>query len=352
MDISLETIAKAVQGEIQGDVQRKISGAASFESAAENEITFAAGSDYLSRINETGAGAVIVPMGIKNATPDLVIVKNPEVAFAKTLAALYPPDHPSPGIHPRAVIGENFSYKGEITVCANVVIGDNVSIGKNVILYPGVYLGRGVTLGDDVVIHPNVTIYRECIIGNRVVIQSGSVIGMDGFGHKPTGDGYIQTPHIGIVRIDDDVEIGAGNTIARGTLGETRIKKGARTDGLVHLGHNVVIGEHTLVIGQAGVAGSTVIGNNSILAGQVGIADHLTIGDNTIIGPKTGIAHSVGNNEIVSGSMPFMPHKLWLRTQSIIRQLPTLKKRIVALEKRVEGHQEKNRTNQEDGERK
>ncbi len=335
MEISLDTIASAVQGEIKGDSQKMISGAAPFEEATENEITFAVGSKYLNRINDTNAGAVIVPMQNQNADTNLVVVKNPEVAFAKALKVLYPPEKQTPGIHPSAVIEEDFLCKGDVSIGPLVVVADNVTLGKNVTLHPGVVLEKGVTIGDDVEIHPNVTVLRDCIIGNRVVIQAGSVIGSDGFGYKPMGEEYIQTPHIGIVRIDDDVEIGAGNTIDRGTLGDTWLKKGVKTDNLVHVAHNVTVGENVLLIGQAGIAGSATIGNNAIIAGQSGVGDHITVGDHSVVAPRTSVAQSVPSGQIVSGAIPEMPHKVWLRVQRIIRQLPELRKKVLDLEKKV-----------------
>ncbi len=336
MEISLDTIAKAVQGKIQGDLQKKISGAASFEEAAENQITFAAGSKYLKRIGDTNAGAVIVPMQVQNTDTNFIVVENPEVAFAKALKVLYPREKQTPGIHPSAVIGENLSCKGDASIGPLVSVGDSVTLGKNVILHPGVVLGKGVTIGDDVEIHPNVTVLRDCIIGNRVVIQAGSVIGSDGFAFKPTGEEYIQTPHIGIVRLDDDVEIGAGNTIDRGTLGDTWLKKGVKTDNLVHVAHNVTVGENTLLIAQVGIAGSAFIGKNAIIAGQSGVADHVTVGDHSIVSGRTGVAQSVPSGQIVSGAIPEMPHKLWLRVQRIIKQLPELRKKVLDMEKRIE----------------
>ena len=189
-------------------------------------------------------------------------------------------------------------------------------------------------MGDDVQIHPNVTIADGCRIGSRVVIQSGSVIGSDGFGYAPDGDRYFKIAHTGHVQIDDDVEIGANNTIDRGTFGCTHLQHGVKTDNLVHIAHNVVVGPHSILVAQVGISGSATLGRHVVLAGQVGVTGHLHIGDYVMAGGKAGISKSVPDGQIVSGA-PEMPHKLWLRVQRIIPRLPELRHKIKALERRL-----------------
>ena len=172
------------------------------------------------------------------------------------------------------------------------------------------------------------------MIGNRVIIHAGSVIGSDGYGFAPDGDKYYKIPQKGIVQIDDDVEIGACNTIDRATLGKTWIRQGVKTDNLVQIAHNVTVGENTLLVAQVGISGSTIIGKHAILAGQAGIAGHITIGDNVTVGPTAGVAKSVPDNQIVSGA-PAMPHRLWLRVQKIIPMLPELSKKLSEIEKKL-----------------
>ena len=225
-------------------------------------------------------------------------------------------------------IGENV----EIGPCA--VIGDRVSLGNRVRIGPGVVLGDEVEVGDDVLLHPNVTILARCRIGSRVIIHSGTVVGSDGFGFAPDGKCYHKQPHTGIVRIGDDVEIGANNTIDRATFGETRIGRGVKTDNLVQIAHNVQIGANTVVVSQVGISGSVTIGENVILAGQAGVAGHLTIGDGAVVGPRAGIAKDVPPGQVVMGA-PEMPQKRWLRVQRIIPMLPELKKRLDDIEKRL-----------------
>ena len=216
----------------------------------------------------------------------------------------------------------------------HVVVGDRVRMGNRVKVAAGTFIGDDVVLGDDVEIWPNVTILERCCIGNRVRIQAGTVIGSIGFGYVHDGQRYHPIPHLGIVQIDDDVDIGAGNTIDRATFGKTWIQGGVKTDNQVHIAHNVTVGSNTVMAAQAGVSGSVTIGQHVILAGQSGVSQHLTLGDRVIVGPQAGLAKSVPDGQTVSGS-PEMPHRRWLKVHRIIPRLPELKKQVAALEKRL-----------------
>jgi UDP-3-O-[3-hydroxymyristoyl] glucosamine N-acyltransferase len=332
MGFTLTEIADAVGGEIIGDRNKVIHRPAPFEIAGQDEITFAGSSKYIKDLVTSKAGAVIVPSSTKEAPVNLIAVENPQVAFAKAIELFYPRKATAVGISPTAIIGRNFRCGDSISVNHGVFIADNVTMGSRVTLHPGVVIAQGVTIGDEVEICPNVTILERCIIGDRVVVHAGTVIGSDGFGFAPDKEKYVKIPHAGIVRIDDDCEIGAGNTIDRGTLGETWIKRGVKTDNLVHIAHNVTIGEDTILVAQVGIAGSATIGDHVVLAGQVGVSGHLTIGNNAIIGPQSGIAKPVPDGSVVMGT-PGMPHKLWLRVQRLIPKIPELAKKISQLEK-------------------
>jgi UDP-3-O-[3-hydroxymyristoyl] glucosamine N-acyltransferase len=215
------------------------------------------------------------------------------------------------------------------------VIGNHVRIGRRASIYPGVVIGDHVSIGDDVRLYPNVTILERCRLGERVTIHAGTVIGSDGFGFAPDGDIYHKIPHDGIVQIDDDVEIGANNTIDRGTFGKTHIQCGVKTDNLVHIAHNVTVGENTVLVAQVGISGSTSLGRHVVMAGQVGVAGHIHIGDGVMIGGQSGIASDVPAGEIMSGSVA-MPHKTWLKVQRIMPRLPELKRQLVDMEKRLQ----------------
>ncbi|MFZ5569711.1 MAG: UDP-3-O-(3-hydroxymyristoyl)glucosamine N-acyltransferase [Thermodesulfobacteriota bacterium] len=330
-------IAAVVGADLQGDGRKEITGPAPFEQAGGDQITFAAQAKFLKRIPSCRAGAVLVPAAFagSEARCNLLRVKNPTAAFARVVGLFHPGEKPSRGISAGACVGRRFRCGTDPSIGHGVVISDEVVMGDRVTVHPHVFIGQRVVIGDDVEIHPNVTILADCRIGNRVIIQAGTVIGSDGFGYAPEGEAYLKIPHTGIVRIDDDVEIGAGNTIDRATMGQTWIKRGVKTDNLVHIAHNVTIGEDTLLVAQVGIAGSTTIGHHSVLAGQVGVSGHLTIGSHVTIGPQAGVAKSIEDGQIVSGS-PQMPHRQWLRVQGTLPGLPELKRKLGDLEKRLE----------------
>ncbi len=349
MKISLAKIAEKVGGEVKGDCDKTICGAAPFEKATSDDITYAGGAKFLKRVCETGAGAVIVPLNWPAVSDDplsvgtdagqrtmnYLLVENPQVAFVKVLEFFCPSSTPKQGISPNACIGKGFGSGEDISVGHFVAIGNDVNIGDRVTLCPNSVIGDNVVIGSDVRIYPNVTILDRCRIGSRVTIHSGTVIGSDGFGFAPDGKKYRKIPHTGIVQIDDDVEIGAGNTIDRATFGKTWIKSGVKTDNLVHIAHNVTVGENTVLVAQVGIAGSVTIGRNATFAGQVGVAGHLTIGNDVTVGPQAGVAKSVPDGEVVSGT-PEMPHQLWLRVQRIIPRLPEIKKKLAELERKLD----------------
>jgi UDP-3-O-[3-hydroxymyristoyl] glucosamine N-acyltransferase len=341
MKVSLSQIAGLVQGKIFGNPEVMISRVAPFEHAGDHDITVAGNAKLVKKIDGCHAAAIIVPPNIEAPGHNLLQVDNPMVAFAKVLQFYHPPTPPQDGIHPRAEIGRDFKHGPDVSIGPMVVVGDYVTLGRRVWLHAGVVIGDNVVIGNDAVIYPNVTILEGTIIGSRVIIHSGTVIGSDGFGFAPDGKSYHKLPHTGIVQIDDDVEIGANNAIDRGTFGKTHIGRGVKTDNLVHVAHNVTVGENTVLVAQVGISGSVTIGRNAILAGQAGIAGHLTIGDNATVGPQTGVGKNVPAGEIVSGGIPEMPHRLWLRVVRTIPKLPEINKRLSGLEKIVKNLQEK-----------
>lgn len=340
MELTITAIAELIQGDVVGNGDTRISGAADFDHAGPNDITFALTSAFIKRIENCLAGAIIVPFGVESSTRNLIRVKNPHPAFAKVMAYFYPATRPAAGISASAVIGDNFSCGADAMIGPFVVIGNNVVCGDRVTIYPGVVIGDDVSIGEDVVIYPQVTILDRCIIGHRVRIHAASVIGSDGFGYVPDGKGYCKVPQVGIVQIDDEVVIGAGNTIDRAAFGRTWIQRGVKTDNQVHVAHNVVVGEDTLLIAQVGIAGSVTIGKHVILAGQAGVADHVTIGDNAVLGAKTGVGKSVASGEVLFGA-PAMPHRTWLKVNREFPHLPEFKKKLDALEKRLTALEQK-----------
>lgn len=334
MEISLAKIAEIVAGEVKGDVHKRIRDVAPFDEAHSDAITLAGNPKFLKRIDATDAGAVIVPRDFQASLKNLVLVENPQVAFAKILKIFHPPLKPQAGISSKAHVGEEFTGGQDVSIAPFAAIGNNVTVGQRVNICSNVFIGDNVVIGNDVKVHPNVAILERCRVGNRVIIHAGTIVGSDGFGFAPDGETYYKIPHIGIVQIDDDVEIGALNTIDRGTFGKTWIQKGVKTDNLVHVAHNVTVGENSILVAQVGISGSVTIGKHAVLAGQAGVAGHLNIGDNVIIGPQSGVAKSVPSGEVVSGSVA-MPHRIWLKVQRILPTLPELKKRLSEVEKRL-----------------
>lgn len=341
MDRSVKEIAKMIDATISGNPGARISGVSSFEDATCHDITFACEIKYLSDLRQTQASAVIVPNTVtsdqeQNRNDDLVVLKavNPKASFFKLVSLFHPERIKAPGIHNSADIGQYVTFGKHPIVESRVFIGDHVRIGDNVHLMPGVYIGDDVCLGDNILIKPNVTVMEKTRIGNNVIIHSGTVIGSDGFGFTPNAGTHEKINHTGHVDIGNNVEIGACNTIDRGTLGMTLIGNGVKTDNLVHIAHNVKIGDNTLIVAQVGIAGSTKIGNNVIIAGKAGITGHVTIGANSIVGPFTGVYSDVPENRIVSG-IPHMPHDLWRKAVRIISRLPEMRKTLFSFEKRL-----------------
>jgi UDP-3-O-[3-hydroxymyristoyl] glucosamine N-acyltransferase len=338
MKLTVKDIAEKIHARVAGNSFTVITGVSSFDNAGASDITFAGDASFLSRLNQTRAGAVIVPddgMYEKNSHPCLLMTANPRRAFFELVAQFHPAPALKPGISPLAVIGKNCVLGKGITIAPHVVIEDEVVIKDNVQIMPHVFIGKGCVIKEHTTIKPNVTVMDGTCLGKHVIIHSGSVIGSDGYGFVQDGESHFKLSHTGHVIIGDHVEIGACNTIDRGTLGVTRIGNGVKTDNQVHIAHNVSIGDHTLVVAQVGIAGSTTIGKQTIIAGKAGISGHLTIGNHVIVGPYAGVSSSVPDHQIVSG-IPHMPHKTWLKVVNILGRLPGMRKTLMAFEKRLD----------------
>lgn len=331
---TLKELADYLGGTLRGDETCLVNGLAPLESAGPDKITFLANPKYAAKVAETGAGAVLMAPGAESYGRNVIEVANPYLAFAKLLTLFYVQPHTPRGVMPEACLGTNVSLGNDITVYPGAIIGDNVSIGDRCVLYPGAVIYEGVTIGNDTTIHANAIIRERCRIGNHCVIQPGAVIGSDGFGYAPNGQGYYPIPQIGIVVLEDDVEIGANTCIDRAALEVTLIRRGTKLDNLVQIAHNCQIGQDCIIVSQVGISGSTKIGNHVTLAGQVGIAGHLTIGDNVLVGAQSGVPGSLAANAGYSG-YPAMPHKEWLKAMAVVPRLPELRKTVSTLEKRI-----------------
>jgi len=340
---SLAELASFVGGKVSGDGDVVITGVASLEDADEGDITFLANPKYMPMLATTKASAIIASPDITDSIRgrNCLIVKNPYLVFARILTLFTPPTPFYKGIHPKAELHPNAVIGSSPSISPFVYIGEGARLGDRVTLFPGVYIGRDVTIGDDTIIYSNVSIREGCWIGNRVIIHCNSVIGSDGFGFAKDGNKLYKIPQVGIVRVEDDVEIGACVTVDRATLGETVIRRGTKIDNLVQIAHNVEIGEDSTIVAQVGISGSTRIGNRVTLAGQVGVVGHIEIGDDVMVGGQSGVRKDLPPKQAFSGT-PAIPHRDWLRAQGIFSKLPEMRKTLLELEERVKGLENSN----------
>lgn len=332
--LSFKQIAEITAGKLFGDELKIISGAAALKFAQKNEISFLDNLKYLAAAKNSKAGLIIVPETLtEELATSYLKVKNPKIAFAKVLGALYQIPCPEKGIHTSAVVAENVILSKNTAVGALSYIGKNSKIGEDTIIFPQVFIGENCKIGNNCLIFPQVVVRENITIGNNVIIHSGSVIGSDGFGFEKLPDGtHFKIPQIGTIIIEDNVEIGANNCIDRATLGITKIGKGTKTDNLVQIAHNITIGENCIIVAQVGIGGSTEIGNNVFLLGQAGLKDHIKVGDNTIICAQAGVTKDVPANSIYSG-YPAAPHKEQKKLNYYLNKLPEIFKDLEKLQK-------------------
>lgn len=336
MQKTLREIAKLIDGEVIGNADTVINGVCGIKEAKEGDITFVANPRYIPLIDETHASAIITSRDVVKSSKPIIRTENPSLAFAKLLSLVSPNQskHPA-GIHPTVILGKDVKLGREIAIGAYVVIEDSVSIGDKTIIYPSCYIGHHTTIGKDSLIYPNVSIRERVSIGERVIIHSGTVVGSDGFGFATIKGMHHKIPQIGTVEIEDDVEIGANVTIDRARFDKTIIGKGTKIDNLVQIAHNVVVGENSIIVAQAGISGSTSIGNGVILAGQAGLVGHINIGDNAIVMAQAGVTKSVPANTKVSG-YPAKPHETAKEVNALVQNLPRLYKKVDELKNKIE----------------
>lgn len=337
MKKSINEIADFLGGKVVGDGGILIKAVRGIDEAGPGDITFVANPQYEKKLNETGASAVLVTRGTERPGENVTLIQvdDPYVSLGKLLTIFYPEEREKPGISAQAIVEEGAEISPSATVYPGVYISSGAGIGAGVVLYPGVFVGRDAVIGENSILYPNVCVYRRCLIGKRVILHAGAVVGSDGFGFANPGRDNIKIPQIGIVQIDDDVEIGANTTIDRATLGRTWIQRGVKIDNLVQIAHNVVIGEKSIIVSQVGISGSTRLGRSVILGGQAGLVGHLQIGDFAMVGAQSGVHEDVPANSVVSGS-PCQPHRNWLRSMSCLPRLPDMRHLLNDLRKRIE----------------
>jgi len=334
MKITLAELAASFDAEIIGDRDREISGVATLQQAGEGELSFFHNRKYKQHLLATKAAVVVISAQDKDLCPvTALVVDDPYYVYAKIAEKFEYKEPTKPGIHPSVVMGENCQIADHVALAPNVVLGDHVSIGEGTSIAANTTVGSHATLGKHCRVASNVTIYHHCIIGNNVSLHSGAVIGSDGFGNAMHEGAWQKVPQLGRVIIDDDAEIGANTTIDRGALGDTKIGKGAKLDNLIQIGHNVEIGNHTVIAACTGIAGSTKVGNYCMIGGNSSINGHIEIADHTMITGMAMISRSIKEPDIYSSGTGMMTLRVWKKSIARFKQLDKIARRVTALER-------------------
>ena len=339
MEFTAKQIAEFVQGIVEGDEQVAVHSFAKIEEGAKGAISFLSNPKYIHYIYETQSSIVLINDDVvleKPVAPTLIRVKNAYESVARLLQLYESMKPKKTGVDPLAFISPKATLGKDVFVGAFAYVGDGAVIGDGTQIYPHAYIGEQVQIGNGCQIFPNVTIYTGCRLGNNVTIHAGTVIGADGFGFAPNQEGYQKIPQIGIVIIEDNVEIGANTCIDRSTMGQTIIHKGVKLDNLIQVAHNCEIGENTVMSAQVGLAGSTKIGSWCMVGGQAGFSGHIKVADKTFVGAQCGVIKDTkGNGESLIGS-PAMDPKMFFKAKAIYSKLPDMYRQIAALQREVE----------------
>lgn len=341
--MKLREIASALECELAGDGDIQITGLAGIEHARPGELTFLANPKYAPLVNHTRASAILVSEAVRRSGIASLISQNPYLDFARALCLFYQPPRPPPGIHPAASIAATAQIGEGASIGPFAVVGERVTIGCNAVLHPHVVVYEGAVIGDDFLAHSHAVVREFCRIGNRVILQNAVIVGGDGFGFARQANGaHHKIVQSGVAIIEDDVEVQSLTSIDRATVGETRVKRGAKIDSLVQIGHACVVGEDNIICGQAGLAGSSVLEKNVLLAGQVGVSGHLTIHENAIVYAQSGVGGDVEAGARISGS-PAFPARDWLRAITAFPKLPELLKSVRQIQKAIERIERQNK---------
>lgn len=342
--MKLKELAEKTFAEIErGDRETEIGSAAGLDIAAQGDVTFLANPKYTPQIEQTRASAIFLHESVKIEREDIAVLraKDPYLAYTRALRLFFPAAGVVPGVHPSAVVHPTAKISDAAEISAGVIIGANCRIESGVRIFPNAVLYENVRVGPGSIIHSGVAVRENCEIGAGCIVHNNSTIGSDGFGYaKDEEKRWLKIPQVGRVVLEDDVEIGANTAIDCASVGETRIKRGAKIDNLVQIGHSCTVEEDALICSQTGLAGSSVIGQRVILAGQVGIAGHLRVGDDAVITAKSATSHDVENGKIISG-VPAFDNRDWLRSTAAFRRLGEMSRTIRELEKKIRDLMEK-----------
>ncbi|MEI6084888.1 MAG: UDP-3-O-(3-hydroxymyristoyl)glucosamine N-acyltransferase [Verrucomicrobiota bacterium] len=336
MQLTASEIASLTGGRVAGNPDVIVTGVAGIKEAQPGDVTFVAHPKYASALKDTRASVVILSKALDAEIPATrIIVDNPLQAFAALVQKIAPPPvRYGPGIHPSAVIDPSAKLGQDVSIQPHAVIEAGVVIGAKTVIGAGSYIGHGCQIGANCLFYPRVTLREYTVVGHRVILHGGVILGSEGFGFEIVNGAHQKIPQLGNVAIGDDVEIGANTAIDRARFGTTRIGKGTKIDNLVQIGHNCVIGEHCIICGLAGIAGSTLIGNYVTIAGQVGIAGHLTVGDKSIIMAQSGVVKDVPPGSMVLGA-PAVPHKEFKKSYVTLHRLPAYIAKVRELEQQL-----------------
>lgn len=338
MEFTAQQIAEFLGGTVEGSAEARVKTFAKIEEGQPGALSFLANPKYAHYIYETQSSIVLVNNDFKPERPvgaTLVRVANAYEAIARLLTLYESMTQKRQGIHPLAFVSESAEVAADVYVGPFAYVGDGAKVGAGTQVYPHAVIEERATVGEDCILYPNVSIYHDCRVGNRCILHSGVVIGADGFGFAPSAEGYEKIPQIGIVTIEDNVEIGANACVDRSTMGSTYIRRGVKLDNLVQIGHNCDIRSHTVMSAQTGVAGSTKIGEWCMFGGQVGISGHIEVADHTSLGAQSGLMSNKKPGAVLMGS-PAYDAKQWMKTQALLKRLPAMYDELTALRKEVE----------------
>jgi len=338
--VRLGELAERLGCRLEGDGDIEIVAVRALEDAGPADLTFVTEARHLPRLETSRAAAVLLAESSPATRRPALRTSNPSLTLARALGVFHPPQFGVPGVHPTAVVSADARVDGTASVGPLCVLAPGAEVGAGTTLDAQVFLGVNVRVGRDCRLFPQVTVREGTELGDRVVVHSGAVIGADGFGYARDGARYVKIPQIGRVVLEDDVEIGANVAIDRATLGTTRIGRGTKIDNLVQIGHNVQVGEDTVIVAQVGISGSSRIGSRVTIAGQVGVTDHVQIGDNAIVGAQAGVSKDVPEGAIMLGS-PAAPHLEFKRQIAATARLPQMGKTLRALEERLRALEER-----------
>jgi UDP-3-O-[3-hydroxymyristoyl] glucosamine N-acyltransferase len=332
--LRLADLAAKLGADLVGDGSFEVKGVRPLDTATAEHLSFLHNPKYVDEAKSSEAGAILVADPGALPGRNLLVCREPYLALAHALEIFHPVEMPDPGVHPSSVVAEGVSVGEGASVGPLVSISDGTSIGDRSVVGAGCVLGRGVEIGADCLIHPRVVVEDNCRIGDRCIVHSGTVIGSDGYGFATVDGVHHKVPQVGIVVLEDDVELGANVCIDRAALGETRIGRGTKVDNLVQIAHNVEVGEHCLLVAQVGISGSTKIGHHVVFAGQSGCSGHLKIGNGAVLSARAAAYRDVPDGVTVSGA-PARPHREWLKANANLQRLDGLREKVKQLEERL-----------------